>query len=136
MVESFLSEEEELIAEISNVHLTEDRVIKLVEGNGDRDYKDIQLDNIVSFQHSKHFNKTLAIIGGLITVLGPVSMSRGTPQQISAALAILGLIIVVYAYAGSSKKYLIRGDTGVEINLPSSNTVKEFWKEVNKQMNH
>ncbi|MFB6115766.1 MAG: hypothetical protein ABEK04_05800 [Candidatus Nanohalobium sp.] len=134
-VDEFLSEDESLITHFSNYHLTEDRVIKLVQNNGNRYYKDIQLENIASFTHSKNFNKMLAVFGGL-TALGGVFTLTKAPQQVSLILILIGLAAVIIVYSTIDKEYTIRSDTDTEIELPQNSNSIEFWKSVNQEKNH
>lgn len=136
MVEEFLSEDEELMANYGSFHLTDDRVIELVESNRDREYKDIQLENIASFQHSKKFNETLAAVGGLAMIGGFPLVSTDLPTQVPVIISLLGLAAIIHAYLSINEKYVIRSDAGTKFRLPDSSNSIKFWKEINQEKNH
>ncbi len=136
-VKEFLSEDEGIVAKMGDFHLTNDRIIHYEENGKNKDYKDIQLDKLDSFSHTRRFDYRLALSGVLLTV-GGLSLSQVESGLIGInaviPISILGILMVLYAYLNVKEEYEIRSSGGTSLSLEASNTPK-FWKKINKQKN-
>lgn len=137
MVERFLSEDESVVSRFNNYHLTQDRVIRLIESKKEADYQDIQLEHIASFDYDKNFNWSL-LRGGVLTILGGLMtvFVNQIPQVITQTIVIAGFLAVLIAYLTVSRNYLIHSDAGKSMKLPDSKNTTEFWQSINQQKNH
>ena len=126
-----ISDNENVVAENNGVFLTTDRVFSIKDSTFNTSYKDIQLSNLDSFEHTSDFNTQIAALGVLTIFLG----SYIAREMVTQAAIIGGLALFIYAIATYSKEYRINSNSGVSVSLKGVSDPFSFFQTVNDEKN-
>lgn len=138
MAESFLvqeDEDEEVIDYIGNAYLLKNKIIHEKESFwGDKEYKEIYLDDIVSVGYYQQLNIPLFLMG-VATVVASIYLIQYIPVYAITIPFMAGAGIVVYSIFTMKKGYRIETPNPVtKLKLSPNERSRDFINSVREQM--
>lgn len=138
MAQSFLVEEnedEEVLDYIGGAYLLQNKIIRENESFwGDKEYKEIYLDDVVSVGFYRQFNLPLILIGVAAVVLS-IYLIQYLPLLAVALPFMAGFGIVVYGIFTMKEGYRIETANPVtKVKLDPDDRSREFVNSVREQL--